>query len=163
MNSLNRLTFARFYKITEYVNWKKLTVKYWLDYSKNQYGLENNTFKPWKFINIDYKLHLLDFKFSIFTNENGDFLQTSHYPPLHWRDHKNIDSIFRTDVLLIEKVIHNIVKYRSIKRLMVIKKTQSASFLTFILINTFFKILQEIQSAFENMSYCTSTLNWSIF
>ena len=38
MNSLNRLTLARFYKITEYSNWKKLTVKYWLDNSKNQYG-----------------------------------------------------------------------------------------------------------------------------
>ena len=38
MNVLNRLTFGKFYKISEYSNWKKLTVNYWLDYSKNQYG-----------------------------------------------------------------------------------------------------------------------------
>ena len=38
MNILNRLTFGKFYKISEYSNWKKLTVKYWLEYSKNQYG-----------------------------------------------------------------------------------------------------------------------------
>lgn len=36
--SLNRMTFGKFYKIVEYTNWKKLVVKYWLDYSKNQYG-----------------------------------------------------------------------------------------------------------------------------
>lgn len=99
MNSLNRMTLGRFYKITEYSNWKKLTIKYWLDYSsKSQY----------------------DFKFTIFTNENSDYLQTNHYPPLNWRDHRNIDSIFRTDELLIEKIIYQIIKYRSKKRLMVI-------------------------------------------
>lgn len=40
MNSLNRLTTKKFYVITEYINWKKLSIKYWLEYSKNEYGNE---------------------------------------------------------------------------------------------------------------------------
>ena len=38
MSNLNKINGGRFYRIMEYSNWKKLTVKYWLDYSKNQYG-----------------------------------------------------------------------------------------------------------------------------
>ncbi len=94
---LNRLTYGRYYKIIEYTNWKRLTVKYWLDYSKNQY----------------------DFKFTIYVAENSDYLQTSHYPQLHWREHRSIDSIFKTDELLIEKLVHQIIKFRSKKRLTV--------------------------------------------
>ncbi len=39
MSNLNRINGGKFYKICEYVNWKSLTVKYWLEYSKNQYGI----------------------------------------------------------------------------------------------------------------------------
>ena len=38
MSNLNRINGGKFYKILEYVSWKSLTVKYWLEYSKNQYG-----------------------------------------------------------------------------------------------------------------------------
>ena len=114
INHLNRVTFGRYYKIVEYSNWKRLTVKYWLEYStKNQY----------------------DFKFSISVGENSDFLQTNHSPQLNWRDHKNIDTILRTDELLIEKLVHQIIKFRSKKRLL------------------------EIQSAFEKITYCKTCLN----
>ena len=95
MRELNLMNGGRFYQILEYSNWKTLTVKYWLDYSKNQY----------------------DFKFTIFINENGDFLQTKHYPFLNWRDHKNVDEILKTDELYIEKVMNSIIKFRSKKRL----------------------------------------------
>ena len=66
--------------------------------------------------------------------ENSDYLQTSHYPPLYWRDHKNIDLIFKTDELLIEKIVHQIIKFRSIKRLI------------------------EVQASFKSIHYCASTL-----
>lgn len=95
MRELNLMNGGRFYQILEYTNWKLLTVKYWLDYSKNQY----------------------DFKFTIFINDNGDFLQTKHYPVLSWRDHKNVDEILKTDELYIEKVMNSIIKFRSKKRL----------------------------------------------
>jgi hypothetical protein len=66
--------------------------------------------------------------------ENSDFLQTTHHPPLHWRDHKNIDSIFKSEELLIEKLVHQIVKFRSKKR------------------------LSEMQAIFDGISYCKATL-----
>jgi hypothetical protein len=53
---------------------------------------------------------------------------------LHWRDHRNIDLIFKTDELLIEKIVHQIIKFRSKKRLI------------------------EVQSAFDRLKYCTTTL-----
>jgi hypothetical protein len=37
----------------------------------------------------------LDFRFTIMTAESTDYLQTSHYPPLNWNDHKEIDCIFK--------------------------------------------------------------------
>ena len=122
MSNLNKINGSRFYRIMEYSNWKKLTVKYWLDYSKNQYGNK-------QIVEIDLILNfnlfnlIKDFKFSIFIGENGDFLQTTHYPFLNWRDHKNIDEILKKDDLLIEKVIHSIIKYRSKKRLIVSRKS----------------------------------------
>ena len=36
---VTRNTSGKFYKL-EYSNWKKLTIKYWIEYSKNQYGSE---------------------------------------------------------------------------------------------------------------------------
>lgn len=113
MSNLNYVNGGRFYRIFEYTNWKKLTVRYWLDYSKNQFD---------------------DFKFTIFIGENSDFLQTTHYPFLNWRDHKNIDEILKTDDLYIEKVINSIIKYRSKKR------------------------LTEIQSYFAKVNFCKSIL-----
>ncbi len=95
MTNLSRINGGRFYRLVEYTNWKKLTVKYWLDYSKNQF----------------------DFKFTIFIGDNSDFLQTTHYPFLNWRDHKSVDEILKTDELYIEKVVNSIIKYRSRKRL----------------------------------------------
>ncbi len=38
MTILNDITSGRFYKICEYVNSKQITIKYWLEYSKNEYG-----------------------------------------------------------------------------------------------------------------------------
>lgn len=66
---------------------------------------------------IDFLKKSEDFKFTISVGENSDYLQTTHYPQLHWRDHKNIDLIFKTDELLIEKIVHQIIKFRSKKRL----------------------------------------------
>ena len=60
-----------------------------------------------------------DYKFTIFIGENADYLQTQHYPLLNWRDHRNIDNILKSDELLIEKIIHHIIQFRSIKRLQV--------------------------------------------
>lgn len=42
MRVLNSLTMDRFFKISEYLNWRRLTVKYWLDYSKTEYGILYN-------------------------------------------------------------------------------------------------------------------------
>ena len=50
-----------------------------------------------------------DFKFTICVGENSDYLQTSHYPPLNWRDHRHVDTILRSDELVIEKLVHKIM------------------------------------------------------
>lgn len=55
----------------------------------------------------------------MYVSENSDYLQTSHHPPLHWRDHKNIDTIFKNGELLIKTLVHQIIKFRSKKRLIV--------------------------------------------
>ncbi len=38
MNILNRNTLGKFYEITDYKNWKKLNIKYWIEFSKNRYS-----------------------------------------------------------------------------------------------------------------------------
>ena len=105
MNTLNRLTCARSYKITEYVNWKRLTVKYWLEYAAKVQQ---------------------DFKFSIVVGEASDYLQTAHQPTLDWREHKRVDAIFRGDELLVEMLVHQIVRTRSTKRLATLRAAFAA-------------------------------------
>ncbi|RMZ95698.1 mediator of RNA polymerase II transcription subunit 14-like [Brachionus plicatilis] len=104
------VSLSRFYKIVKYEKCKMFTVEYWLEYPNKS------------------------FTFTICVGENSDFLQTIHGPALHWRDHKNIDLTFRSGELLIEKIVHQIIKFRSKKRLV------------------------EVQSLFEQYSYCKSTL-----
>ncbi len=121
MSNLNRINGGKFYKILEYVSWKSLTVKYWLEYSKNQYGKKLKLFYFCLTENFLILFLILkkDYKLTIYIGENSDFLQTNHYPILNWRDHKNIDDILRKDDLLIEKILHHIIKHRSITRLKV--------------------------------------------
>ncbi|CAF0796799.1 unnamed protein product [Brachionus calyciflorus] len=104
------LNLSRFYKITKYEKCKMFTVEYWLEYPNKNYT------------------------FTICVGENSDFLQTTHNPLLHWRDHKNIDLIFKSGELMIEKIVHQIIKFRSKKRLM------------------------EVQFMFEQFPYCKAVL-----
>ncbi len=41
MDFLNAMTYGKYYRICEYANLKQITVKYWLDYSRNEYGIAN--------------------------------------------------------------------------------------------------------------------------
>ena len=38
MSNLNKITGGKSYQIVEYSHWKKITIKYWIEYSKNQFG-----------------------------------------------------------------------------------------------------------------------------
>ncbi len=40
------------------------------------------------------------------TGEHTDYLQTSHYPPLNWNDHKEIDQILKVNLLVGVVVLH---------------------------------------------------------
>ncbi len=67
----------------------------------------------------------------------SDFLQTTHQPTLDWREHKRVDTIFRGDELLVEMLVLQIVRIRSVKR------------------------LSALQSAFASLSFCTARLDES--
>ena len=64
-------------------------------------------------------LLLSDYKLTITCDENFDHLQTTHYPMLSWLEHRHIDSLFKKEELLVEKVIHEIVILRTVQRLKV--------------------------------------------
>jgi hypothetical protein len=92
INIINR---NRFYEICEYINWKQLSIRYWLDYSKNQFN----------------------YKLTIHIRENSNYLQSTHSPMLNWREHAQIDSTFKDDSFSIEKILFKTIKLRSRHRL----------------------------------------------
>lgn len=120
------VSLSRFYKIVKYEKCKMFSVEYWLEYPNKSFLTKNFILSLTKLIK--------GFMFTICVGENSDFLQTIHSPTLHWRDHKNIDQTFRSGELLIEKIVHQIIKFRSKKRLM------------------------EIQAIFEQFSFCKPIL-----